>query len=528
MAKCYLCGEWGPYSSYRHFTTVVDRPEPPVLESPSDGATNVSINPRLYWSPGGGGEPDSYDVEVYDPFGTCVYSDASSNESEGVGPLSYNITYSWRVRAKNAGGRGRWSDWFSFTTEGVSSEGVWEVQTSNTATRLYSVDAVSDRVVWVAGQDGVILRTTDGGENWEDVAGDNDTLSFASIAGLDANTAVVAGWWNLFGGGYDTYILRTVDGGNHWTRVYAQAGGFLDNITMFNQTDGVAFGDPVDGTWTLLETTDGGQTWSPQTGAPSQIDDEYSYFNGIQWVDNSEAWFGTHYPRAYHTTDGGASWTDVSFPVLIRVYTIAFNPSGTGLASQGTDGVLVRTTDGGESWDEIASPGSGMIRFITFSNGRFWLLMDGSLYSSSDDGDTWDEETSVAADLRHLSFAQAGSGLYGWSVGDQGVILRYAPETGVVNFERTDVTPSRCQLYQNYPNPFNPSTTIRFHLQKPVFVTLKVYDLMSKEIETLVEEPRGVGEYEVRWDTEGLPSGIYLYRLEAGDYVETRKLILQK
>jgi len=83
-------------------------------------------------------------------------------------------------------------------------------------------------------------------------------------------------------------------------------------------------------------------------------------------------------------------------------------------------------------------------------------------------------------------------------------------------------------LAQNYPNPFNPSTTIQFNLPKASSVVLKVYDLLGQEIETLINEKRPAGKYQVRWTANDLPSGIYFYRLQAGEFVETKKLILQK
>ena len=83
-------------------------------------------------------------------------------------------------------------------------------------------------------------------------------------------------------------------------------------------------------------------------------------------------------------------------------------------------------------------------------------------------------------------------------------------------------------LNQNYPNPFNPSTTIRYHLPKSVFVTLRIYNLAGQEIETLVNGLQGAGEHEIIWQPKGLPSGIYFYRIQADDFTETIKLILQK
>ena len=84
------------------------------------------------------------------------------------------------------------------------------------------------------------------------------------------------------------------------------------------------------------------------------------------------------------------------------------------------------------------------------------------------------------------------------------------------------------KLSQNYPNPFNPSTTIQFQLPKSSFVTLKIFSVLGKEIETLFEGRKTMGEYQVTWTAKGLPSGIYLVYLRADDFVGTKKVILQK
>ena len=88
--------------------------------------------------------------------------------------------------------------------------------------------------------------------------------------------------------------------------------------------------------------------------------------------------------------------------------------------------------------------------------------------------------------------------------------------------------PDAFVLAQNYPNPFNASTTIRYALPQSSFVMLAIYDLLGKEVETLVQERRPAGEHAVRWDAGGLPSGLYFARLEAGDHVAARPLVLQK
>ncbi len=90
------------------------------------------------------------------------------------------------------------------------------------------------------------------------------------------------------------------------------------------------------------------------------------------------------------------------------------------------------------------------------------------------------------------------------------------------------IVPTEFRLEQNYPNPFNSSTTIHFQLPRKSHVTLRVYDILGQELETLINEEREAGMYILQYDGSNLTSGIYFYRLQAGSYSETKKLILLK
>jgi hypothetical protein len=81
-------------------------------------------------------------------------------------------------------------------------------------------------------------------------------------------------------------------------------------------------------------------------------------------------------------------------------------------------------------------------------------------------------------------------------------------------------------LEQNYPNPFNPSTSISFDLPSKSFVSLKVFDLIGKEVATIVSEEMPAGSYTKQWNAANMPSGVYFYRLQAGTFIETKKLVL--
>jgi hypothetical protein len=91
-----------------------------------------------------------------------------------------------------------------------------------------------------------------------------------------------------------------------------------------------------------------------------------------------------------------------------------------------------------------------------------------------------------------------------------------------------DLIPAHFGLHQNYPNPFNPSTTIEFDVQSLSRVRVAVYDVLGKETARLVDDDRPAGHYAVRFDASRIPSGVYFYRMTAGEFSQVRKLIVVK
>jgi choice-of-anchor B domain-containing protein len=96
------------------------------------------------------------------------------------------------------------------------------------------------------------------------------------------------------------------------------------------------------------------------------------------------------------------------------------------------------------------------------------------------------------------------------------------------SIQNEDENPRSFSLEQNYPNPFNPSTTIKYSIPTSEFVTFKVYDVLGNEVATLIDEYKPAGSYEIEFDGNGLSSGIYFYKLQAGSFTETKKMILMK
>ncbi len=133
------------------------------------------------------------------------------------------------------------------------------------------------------------------------------------------------------------------------------------------------------------------------------------------------------------------------------------------------------------------------------------------------DGATWTKYSAVNA--ANHTFSLSTSSLATYTAGESAALAVAAPGSQL---------PAKNSLSQNYPNPFNPATTLKFEIRDLGFVTLKVFDLLGREITMLVNETLAPGAYQVQWDAASLPSGIYFYTIHAGSFVETRRMILMK
>lgn len=150
----------------------------------------------------------------------------------------------------------------------------------------------------------------------------------------------------------------------------------------------------------------------------------------------------------------------------------------------------------------------------SFEGAEEWVTK----YTNSDFAGSDEEPTAMFVDTLSNVYVTGMSAL------DYATVKYIQIPTSVDNF--LQFIPDRFTLQQNYPNPFNPVTTIQYSIPQRSNVTLKVYDVLGKEIALLVNEEKDRGVYNVNFDATGLASGIYLYKLQAGSFVETKKMIL--
>ncbi len=407
----------------------------------------------------------------------------------------------------------------------------WTEQVSETDLRLYAVHTSNYlfnffQVGWAGGESGLILRTVDSGIHW--VASGMLEGDVHTITAFETDLAIAG---SIAASGA-AKINRTTNGGISWNVVDSTATVWR-RIQMFNATTGYAFGDPVGGFWVLKRTTNGGSTWSDFPIRPSSGTGEQGIYNAVAWIDENLGWFGTSNGTIYRTTDGGTSWMSaVLQPGSSSITALYFNSGSFGLIGC-ADGSIYRSTNGAVSW--AASPTvlpSAVIGISGLTNSsECWAASGQNIYRTYDGGQTWflDQFFGYAGSeqLNHMSLAGPSNYGHGWAVGNNGMIVRFFRPITEVPANSPEI-PSKFVLYQNYPNPFNPGTRIGFRIQETGFVSLKVFDVLGREVVTLVNEEMTAGGHERAFDGRDLSSGIYFYRLQASGFVQTRKLLLLK
>ena len=240
------------------------------------------------------------------------------------------------------------------------------VQNSGTTENLRGLSVPSPTIVWASGTHGTYLRTIDAGKTWAaaQVPG-ADGLDFRDVQAFDGDIAYLL----AAGPGEQSRIYKTTDAGQHWTLQFNNhdPAGFLDCMAFWDRDHGIVLGDPVNGKFMLLVTTDGGKHWQHLTSSPSAIEGEGSFAASgtcIATAKKKDVWFGTGgaAARVFHSSERGRTWSVVDSPLprsnaTSGIFSIAFRDRTHGVIAGGDykhprdDGPnLAFTTDGGITW----------------------------------------------------------------------------------------------------------------------------------------------------------------------------------
>jgi len=221
----------------------------------------------------------------------------------------------------------------------------WKLSETGVSARFRGLAPVSDRVAWVAGTEGTVLRTTNGGRDWASVGpADAAGLQFRDIEAFDAAHAVAL----TIGEGTDSRVYATSDGGRSWTESFRNSdpAAFYDCITFLDRRHGLALSDPVGGKFRILATADGGRSWKvrPSAGMPDALTGEFAFAaSGTCLVSaGGKAWFATGggaTARVFTSRDGGHHWSVTDTPVpsgpSAGIYSLAVQKSGRAVAVGG-------------------------------------------------------------------------------------------------------------------------------------------------------------------------------------------------
>jgi photosystem II stability/assembly factor-like uncharacterized protein len=404
--------------------------------------------------------------------------------------------------------------------------GTWTEQTSGITTALQSVSAVDDDIAWACGVSGKVLRTTNKGVNWVDKSGNIPTTNpLYNIFAWDANTAICVS--SPSAGGSVT-IYKTSNGGTNWITGFTLTASlaFGDDLYMTSATNAYYIGDPQGGNWHLLSSTNGGDNWATWSTFPT-TNTTGTYNNGACFL-GTQVWFCDNgNSKINYSSNMGVNWSQQTI-TLTELTAICFINPTRGLAGGSTSASgLLSTTNGGTTWTAITNPVTGSISGIVGASTSWWVSQQGtSVYTSSNDGANFSSAyTAPAGSFYHLTKSRSGATI--WGVRSNGGISRFGTPINGISTISNEV-PSSYSLSQNYPNPFNPVTKINFALPKSGLVTLKVYDILGKEVATLVNEVKTAGTYNYEFDGTLLTSGVYFYRIESNGFTDIKKMMLIK
>ncbi len=383
------------------------------------------------------------------------------------------------------------------------------VQVSTVPTAQLNAVKFFDAYTGVTCGVGGVWRSTNSGVNWVQVL--NTTATMNSISFPDNNTGYIVG--------DSGKIYKSTDGGLGWNSVTSVTTNNLMTVYFINQLTGHAAG--MNGI--MLRSQNGGSSWVIQDAIG------YSYFGLYMRTASSLYGVGTTSDEILTNSEsGGTQWFGVwsmSGGGLRAMEYIVSPPIGR-IFLVGLNGRIRYRPNDNINWINQASGTAQTLNAVAFTdttNGHI-VGNNGIIIKTTNTGANWITQPSgTINNLRGIDFINATTG---WIVGASGNVLRQGIP---VNIQKIgNEIPTEFKLYQNYPNPFNPKTIIRFKIKESGFIQLKLFDILGREVEILVNESLEQGVYEILFEGEDLPSGIYFYKLIAEDFSSTKKLLLLK
>ncbi len=427
----------------------------------------------------------------------------------------------------------------------VHAQGWQQYGYGGTLPSFYSLSAVNDSVCWFGG-DLMLTVLMQLHYNGNSYGWSQNGLEPAAYTAIYGRSSLLA-----YTGSSNGKLFKTTNGGTSWTKQFTQSNGaFIDGIYFWTDSVGIAYGDPTafpsTGPFTVIRTTDGGTTWNDVSSTLPTVIAQFGYTQSYDVV-GTHLWFpsfsngDTTVARyLFHSRDLGLTWEELNVPPNFGDFSVSFSDSSNGLITNHY-GKIARTTDGGRTWSvKQNGVGWGPLQFQKGTS-NVWIqgyydsqAQNNPIFYSTDFGSTWGKQTRNSP-VSIIGFSVASQHAV-WACGYNYLVLRNTTPnvvTSVVSQTNGPSVPALFELSQNYPNPFNPTTTIKYHVEKAGSTKLVVYDVLGRNVRTLINDVQTAGWHMVVWDgtndgRQSVSTGTYFYRIEQNGQTESKKMLLLK
>jgi photosystem II stability/assembly factor-like uncharacterized protein len=385
----------------------------------------------------------------------------------------------------------------------------WLQQTSGTDSYLYDMWMFSTESLIVCGEQGLILKTTNGGADWDSIPCPSASTQY--IFFLNANTGWISGGDSL---------IKTVNGGNTWT--------FLSNTSgrapFFTDANTGWMGA---GNSSIKRSTNGGVNWTFINMPVNSITHDVYFVNAnTGFVKGTRPVSDSTY--IYKTTNGGTNWN------VLRGFNEIY--AGMQIVDENTiylcgfHGAFTKTTNGGAAWEGNSANTTEALEKVVFTDTQNGFVCGGYgvIFATTNGGSSWQDQTLQTGESFSKICFMPQNNQTGYVAGSDGAIYK-TTNGGVIGIQQiSSEVPSKYSLAQNYPNPFNPVTNIKFSIPKAGNVKLAVFDITGREVAELVNSQLSAGTYKADFNAENLSSGVYFYKLVTNEFTEVKKMILVK
>jgi photosystem II stability/assembly factor-like uncharacterized protein len=447
-----------------------------------------------------------------------------------------------------------------------------QINLHQSMSQVLSIYIAQDNTLYICSELGGLFKRNESGTEWDQV-NSGLPMDHAIPLGFDSDN-------NFYFGNFYSGVYRSTDTGENWFPIAPYLGG-SHRFTFLANNDQLFLGTTIEIAFVgvLFKSTDKGEIWEFfMEGIPS-IDPNWPYIQVVMDMDvnsSGDLFAALNTDGIYRRLVSDTSWYYINGDIPdTNIFSLCVNSNDVVFAGY-RNGYIYKSDDNGEKWVEslsgvqdytvelLKSEGEYVFAILhnwnypyqdsslgrySYDNGSTWLNLNVSglgsrvnsigsyndvivvgtdtsgVFLSSNFGNNWISVNKGLSDSHIKGIVLHPDGYLLCGTEHKGIFIANLNPTNVDDINKTSLMFS---LNQNYPNPFNPNTTISWQLAEGSDITLKVYDILGREVTTLASEYKPAGKYETELNATSLSSGVYFYQLKAGDFVDTKKLLLLK